>query len=309
MGITVIALGGNAIASRSRTFDSQYRIISSATKQIASLAKDGYRIVITHGNGPQVGDALLRQEAAAKIVPQLPLHACVAETQGLLGFMIQSALMNYLKNTSKHRKVVTVVTTVSVSSKDPAFENPTKPIGPYHTKKELTELGLDKETVSVREIQPGKYRRVVPSTDPQFIVEANAVKKLAEEGYIVIAAGGGGIPFSINKVNSFVEAVVDKDLASERLASSVGASRFVSLTDVEGVYLDYRSSDRQLLRRIKAAEIRKLMKRGEFEEGSIKPKVMAAMRFAENTGRSAIIAKLSNVRKSIEGKSGTVIYR
>ncbi|NWG37337.1 carbamate kinase [Nitrososphaera sp.] len=296
--IAVIALGGNAITTASRTFSSQYEAVRAAARGIANLAKK-YRLVVTHGNGPQVGDALLRNERAAHLVPPLPLHACVAETQGMLGAMIQAALSERL---GRDAKIASLVTKVEVSTKDPALGNPSKPVGPTYAKRDLEALG----TFPFREVSPGKYRRVVPSPDPVSVLEAGAVKKLVDSDFIVIACGGGGVPVTGDM--SFVDAVIDKDLASERLATAIGASLFVSLTDVEGVYMDFWGR-RRLLKKASADEMKKLLAAGEFEEGSMEPKVRAAVRFAENTGGKAVIASLRKTAQAASLQSGTVIYR
>lgn len=307
--IVVLALGGNAIMSESRTFESQYRTLSNATKEIADLAAREYRIVITHGNGPQVGDALLRHESAKELVPPLPLFACVAETQGLLGFMIQASLVNHLNKIGKRIDVVSLISKVRVSPKDPAFKVPTKPVGPTYAKNELDTIMKLNPSLTFKEIESNEYRRVVPSPDPVSVFDVNAVKDLLEQGYVVVAAGGGGIPVINGKNMNFVDAVIDKDLASERLATAIKASKFVSLTDVDGVYINYKSEKRKLLRRIKVTEMKKLLRKGEFEKGSIEPKVKAAVRFVENTGKEAIIANLSKIREALKGNSGTIVYK
>ncbi len=295
--------------SKSRTFDSQYKTLYSATKEIADLAARGYRIVITHGNGPQVGDALLRHESAKELVPPLPLFACVAETQGLLGFMIQASLLNHLEKLGKRIGVVSLVSKVRVSPKDPAFKDPTKPVGSSYTKDELDAILKLNPSITVKEIAPNEYRRVVPSPDPESIFEVDAVKDLVELGYVVVAAGGGGIPIVSGKKMRFVDAVIDKDLASERLATGIKASKFVSLTDVDGVYIDYGSKNRRLLRKIKVSEIKKLLENGEFGEGSMGPKAKAAIRFVENTGNEAVIANLNRIKEALKGNSSTIVYK
>lgn len=295
--------------SESRTFESQYRTLSNATKEIADLAAREYRIVITHGNGPQVGDALLRHESAKELVPPLPLFACVAETQGLLGFMIQASLLNHLNKIGKRIDVVSLISKVRVSPKDPAFKVPTKPVGPTYTKNQLDNIMKLNPSLIIKEIGLDEYRRVVPSPDPVSIFDVNAVKELLARGYVVVAAGGGGIPVITGNNMNFVDAVVDKDLASERLATAIKASKFVSLTDVDGVYINYKSEKRKLLRRVKVSEMKKLLRKGAFEKGSIEPKVKAAVRFVENTGKEAIIANLSKIREALKGNSGTIVYK
>jgi carbamate kinase len=303
--IIVLALGGNAIA-KERTFDSQYNTLKAATKQIASLAKDGYKLVVTHGNGPQVGDALLRNECSKDLVPPLPLYACVAGTQGVLGAMIQSALID---NLGINAKVVNLVTKVSVSLNDPAFQNPTKPIGSILTKKETYKIKKIEPSASFREIFQGKYRRVVPSPEPLVILEINAIKRLVEDDFVVVACGGGGIPVVNEDKISFTEAVIDKDLASELLATSIGASMLISFTDVPGVYLNFKRKNKNLIRKIHLDKMKKLLNDGIFEEGSMEPKVRAAVRFVENTGKPAVIASLGKVRDAVKLKTGTITYK
>ncbi len=304
--IVVLALGGNAIATNSRTFDSQYRALRVATKEIASLAKDGYKIVITHGNGPQVGDALLRNECARDLVPPLPLYACVAGTQGVLGAMIQAALLD---NLGSDFKIASLITKVTVFEKDPAFKKPTKLIGSIFTKDELPKIKKMDPSASFKEIQSGKYRRVVPSPDPISILELNAVKELIQNDYIVIACGGGGIPMITENKIYFTEAVIDKDLTSEVLATGIGASVFVNLTDVQGAYVNFTSKNRKMLRKIHLDKMKALLEDGNFAEGNMEPKVRAAIRFAENTGKNAVITSLGKARKAVELKSGTIVYK
>ncbi|GIU72067.1 MAG: carbamate kinase [Candidatus Nitrosocaldaceae archaeon] len=295
----VVALGGNALVSRSRRFEDQYQTIYQTMSKISTIIKEGYNLVITHGNGPQVGDELLRNEIAKDFIPQLPLFACVAETQGLLGFMIQSALSNLASS----NKIISLISRVRVSSKDPAFKNPTKPIGPFYSKEEM--LNILKNNPDIKFIKiDDKYRRVVPSPDPIEILEIDSIKMLLKNGFTVITVGGGGIPIADNK---FVDAVVDKDLASERLATAINASRFVILTNVPGVYLNYASKDRVLLKEVSVNELEVYLKEGEFGKGSMEPKVIAAIRFVKNTGNDAIIADIESAIDAIKGDAGTKV--
>jgi len=305
--ILVLALGGNAIGDKERTFELQYGTIRDSLKEIRNLVKKGYKIVITHGNGPQVGDALLRNEAAKKLVPALPLHACVAGTQGVLGVMIQMALLEIF---GKDCKIASLITKVRVSAKDPAFKKPTKPIGYILKKADIEKIKKTDPLASFVEITSGKYRRVVPSPKPISILELDVIKKLVEDNYIVISCGGGGIPVTIkqNKIE-FTNAVIDKDLTSELLATKIGASMFVILIDVAGVYLNFKSKDKELLRKIKADKIKKLLIGGTFEQGSMEPKIRSAVSFVEKTGNKAVIASFRNIRDAVNLKTGTVIYK
>ncbi len=302
----VIAVGGNAIGGNSRTFDSQYRAIKDTIKEIAGLAKEGYKIVITHGNGPQVGDALLRNECASELIPPLPLYACVAGTQGILGAMIQTALLEILGRDSK---VASLITKVTVSEKDPAFKNPTKPIGSTLGKDEIRKIKKIDPSASFKEITYEKYRRVVPSPEPISILELDAIKNLIKDNYIVIACGGGGIPITNENEINFTEAVIDKDLTSEVLATGIGASMFVNLTDVEGVFMNFKNKDKKMIKKIKVDKMMKLLKDENFEEGSIEPKIRAAVRFVENTGNKAVIASIRKTRKAVDLKTGTIVYK
>lgn len=305
--IIVLALGGNAIIGESRTFESQFEAVSTVARDIAKLVRKGYRVLITHGNGPQVGDALLRHESARHIVPSLPLYACVAETQGLLGSMVQSSLSYHLGSND----VVSLVSIVYVSKNDSSFKRLSKPIGPIYNENQVKEVKKLNPKSVFKEISLKRYRRVVASPDPLYVSGSRAVKDLLEKNYVVITAGGGGIPAIKDgrRKTIFVEAVVDKDLTSERLATSIGASKFVSLTDVEGAYLDYTDSKKKLLRNVTAKEMKVYLRNGEFGEGSMAPKVKAAVRFAENTGNRAIVCSLKDISEAITGKTGTVIRK
>ncbi len=303
--IIVLALGGNAIVGESRSFQSQLKAISSVTAEIAKVVRKGYRVIITHGNGPQVGDALLRHESARRLVPPLPLYACVAETQGLIGSMIQSSLSRHLGCDD----IVSLVSIAYVSKNDPAFKKLGKPVGPVYDQNQLEKAKKLNPNSIFKEISSDRYRRVVASPDPLYISGSRAVKDLLERDYVVITAGGGGIPAVRDRGRTiFVDAVVDKDLASEKIATSIGASMFVSLTNVEGAYLDYVGS-KKLLRNVSAKKIKTYLRNGEFEEGSMAPKVRAAVRFAENTGKRSIICSLTNILEALAGRAGTAIHK
>ena len=249
-GIVVVALGGNAILRRGEkgTFEEQYRNVCDTVKRIADLVQSGYKVVVTHGNGPQVGATVLRHEAAKNIVPPFPLDACGAETQGFIGYMIQQALRNELKKRGLDRYIVTLVTRVIVDPGDEAFKNPTKPVGPFYTKEEAEKIRSQRPDLVVKEDAGRGYRRMVPSPDPKIIAERLAIRALVDKGFVVVACGGGGIPIVEEGTQARgVEAVIDKDLAGQRLATLIGASVFVILTDIDGAYLNYGTPKQTLI--------------------------------------------------------------
>ena len=246
--LTVVALGGNAILQRKErgTFEEQYRNVQATMSQVADLVADGHELILTHGNGPQIGATVIRHELAKQSVPPFPLHACGAETQGFLGYIIQQALQGELAHRGVNRPVVTVLTQVEVDRRDPAFVNPTKPIGPFYNDSQKEKLLEERKDLVVREDSGRGYRRFVPSPDPKTVVEAQAVRSLVKDGVVVIACGGGGVPVARSGPELYgVDAVIDKDLAAERLATAVGATQLAILTDVQGVFLRYGRADQQ----------------------------------------------------------------
>ena len=308
--LIVIALGGNALLQRSQkgTFDDQYANVQKTAKKIADLTERGYRIVITHGNGPQVGATLLRHEAGKNLVPPFPLDACGAETQGFIGYMIQQALRNELKSRGIDKYVVTVVTRVIVDQHDQAFERPTKPVGPFYSKEDADQLKLKMPNITIKEDAGRGYRRVVPSPDPKVIAERAAIRMLVEAGFIVVCSGGGGIPIVEEGSQARgVEAVIDKDLAGQRLATLIQANIFVILTDVDGAYVEYGTPKQELIKEVTTGKLQRYMEQGQFKEGSMAPKVLAAMRFVESGGERAVIAELGKLTEALEGGSGTQV--
>jgi len=306
--IVVVALGGNAILRRGEkgTFEEQYRNVCGTVQRIADLVQDGYRVVITHGNGPQVGATVLRHEAAKNIVPPFPLDVCGSETQGFIGYMIQQALRNELKKRGLDKYVITVVTRVIVDGDDEAFKNPTKPVGPFYTKEEAEKIRSQRTDLVVKEDAGRGYRRVVPSPDPKIIAERFAIRALVDNGFVVVACGGGGIPIVEEGTQARgVEAVIDKDLAGQRLATLIGASVFVILTDVDGAYLDYGTPRQTMIKQTTPQQLEQYQKEGHFKEGSMSPKITAAARFVQSGGKRAIIAELSRLADAMHEKSGT----
>jgi carbamate kinase len=310
--LAVVALGGNALLQRGEhgTFDEQYRNVRRTMSQVADLVVGGQRLLITHGNGPQIGATLIRHELAGQTVPVFPLHACGAETEGFLGYVIQQSLLSELAERGNDTPVVTLVTEVVVDAGDPAFGNPTKPIGPFYTEWQASRLSLERKDLVLREDSGRGYRRFVPSPDPKSIVEGQAIRALVDGGVVVVACGGGGIPV-MRSNGGFVgvEAVIDKDLAAERLATSMGASVLAIMTDVDGVFLNYGRDDQRFLPRAGRAELEGYAGDGHFASGSMGPKVEAVVRFLQNGGERGVIGYLGSLKDALEGRVGTQITR
>jgi carbamate kinase len=312
--ICVIAIGGNAILTENDkgTIEEQMNNIRSACQKIVNLVILGYQIVITHGNGPQVGQALLRHKLSSNKVPEGQLDTCGAETQGLLGYLIQQVLRNELIKAGVEREVIAVVTQVLVSKDDKAFLAPSKPIGPFYSKEEAEKLALQYNKKIVEDSGRG-YRLVVPSPTPIDIVEKNTISYLLKSGAIVIAGGGGGIPV-IRKEDEGngdqligIEAVIDKDVASGVLAKMINADYLMLLTGVDKVSLYYKKPNEKPLDILTVAEGEQYLSEGHFPEGSMAPKIRAALDFVKNDGKKAIITSLEHINEALEGKTGTTI--
>ena len=306
----IVALGGNALIKKEQrgTIYEQFANTREISQSIVKMITDGWSIVITHGNGPQVGAILLQNEIAKDVTPAMPLGICVAESEGLIGYMIQQCLSNALKKANVDKSVVTLITQVLVDENDPSFSNPTKPIGPYYRKEEANEL-LKQGYQMTR--QPKGWRIVVPSPDPQSIVEGEIIKKMLDDNIVVIASGGGGMPV-IEKEGwglNGLEAVVDKDLASERLAEAVDAAVMLVLTDVEKVCLNYHTAKEKPLDQVSLKEIKTYYRQGHFPAGSMGPKVLAAIRFLEYGGETVIISHVDKGWEALHGKTGTHIQQ
>lgn len=286
------------------TFEEQMENLRVSISQIAQLCRK-YRIVITYGNGPQVGNILIQQEST-DAVPQMPLEICVAQTQGQIGYMIESTLDNELMKLGEDMRYlfVTVITYVMVDPNDDAFRNPTKPIGPYYTEEQA-------RTRPYRFVKTVKgYRRVVASPRPVTVVEKREIARLLDNGFIVVACGGGGIPVT-KRGRRFegVEAVIDKDLASAKLAEEIRVDIMLIVTDVERVALNYRTSNQVNLDRLTIEDARRYLNEGQFEEGSMKPKIEAAVQFLESGGERVIITSTDKIIEALERRAGTEIAR
>lgn len=278
---------------------------------IAEIVKSGkYLVVVTHGNGPQVGNILLQNEAAKDRAAQMPMDVCGAESQGMLGYMIANTLEEELANSGLGNLSVTaLLTRTVVKENDPAFKNPTKPVGPFYSKEKAERLTEQKGYEIVNDANRG-WRRVVPSPEPVGIVESSVVNKLVQAGIVVITVGGGGIP--VTKENGHLSgqsAVIDKDLASAQLGLEINADILAILTDVEHAYLDYNSDNERALSSISKTQASKYIKEGHFAEGSMKPEVKACVRFVESEGEKALITSLDNLQQSLAGKAGTIVTK
>jgi len=309
--LDVIALGGNAIlpADKAGTIYEQFAITRVTMAQIARLVASGRHVVLTHGNGPIVGNIVLRNEAMRDTIPPMPLGICVADSQGGIGYMIQQVLRNALRKEGIERDVVTLITQVRISPDDPALEHPTKPIGPFYTKAEARRVSAQ-DGWSMAEDSHRGYRRVVPSPRPLDIVEVNVVKKLLESGTIVITVGGGGIPVISNKGKlDGVEAVVDKDYATAVLAKVLDAERMIIVTSVDAVYKDFGKDSASPIDHMTLDEAVALLQSGELPVGSMGSKIEAAVGFVQATGHDAIITCPDDLLKAVDGKAGTRITK
>jgi carbamate kinase len=310
--LAVLAIGGNSLI-RDKThiaLSSQYEAVQETSKYIAELIAEGLNMVITHGNGPQVGFLYRRGELARSELPLIPLDICGADTQGAIGYMIEMALLNEFCKMGISKKIVAVVTKTVVSRDDPSFHNPTKPIGSFMSEEEaLTHKG--EFGWHMLEDAGRGFRRVVPSPIPREIIELAVIRLLVDHDHVVIAAGGGGVPVIRNEQGAFegVEAVIDKDLGSSLLARKLGADTFIISTSVDAVYLNFGKKDQKPIRRAELSEIKRYMKEGHFKPGSMLPKIEAIIEFLEGGGEKAIITSPENLLRAVKGDAGTTITK
>jgi carbamate kinase len=307
--LLLVAVGGNALirAGQRGTADEQFENALATAASLVRLIRDGYRLVVTHGNGPQVGAQLIRSETASRTAYRMPYDCCVAATQGEIGYVLQYALWQTMQQAHLRVPVVSLMTQVLIDKNDPAFLHPTKPVGPYYTAAEAEHLRAELGW-TLTEIPARGWRRVVPSPEPRAIVELDAIRACINEGLVVIAAGGGGIPVSNDHDTAKgMEAVIDKDLTSALLARRIGADLFVIATDVERVYLDFGTPRQRPLVHASAEEVRRHLQAGQFPEGSMGPKIHAALRYLDLGGREVVITDTTHVLEGVRGDTGTRI--
>jgi carbamate kinase len=306
----VVALGGNALqdVDSKPTAEAQLSIIKKNTVYLVDIIEEGYDLIVTHGNGPQVGRILIQNEVASEVTPAMPFDICGAMSQGMIGYHLQQAMGDELKQRGNNKSVATIITQVVVDKEDKAFHIPTKPIGPFYSEEEAKMIRDEKNYVMIEDSGRG-YRRVVPSPMPKRIVEIETIKTLIQNNIIVITVGGGGIPVIEEGLElKGVAAVIDKDLASEKLAEDINADILIMLTAVERVAINFGTPEQKNLDRVSVSEMKQYSKEGHFAPGSMLPKVEAGIRFVESKpGRKTIITSLEKVKAALKGLSGTII--
>lgn len=311
MAKVVVALGGNAILSKDASAEAQIKAVKKTAKELVKFVKHGDQLIITHGNGPQVGNLLLQQNAAdSKDNPAMPLDTCGAMTQGSIGYWFQNAMTEELLNAGIEKDVIAIVTQTIVDEDDKAFQNPSKPIGPFYRESELEDLKAIHPDWKIIEDAGRGYRRVVPSPKPLEINEYTAIKKVVDAGIIPIVSGGGGIPV-VRKGNQLIgkEAVIDKDFSASKIAQLINADKLIILTSAGGVFYNYGKLDQVELKRVGIDDIQRHIDANEFAKGSMMPKVKAAVDFVRITGNPAVIGDLKDVQEIIKGKKGTTIVK
>ncbi len=313
--LAVIALGGNALLRGNQigTIEEQEQNTFDTLENIVYMIKEGYDIIIGHGNGPQVGNILMRNDAGEQMynIPQMPLDVCVADSQGGIGYMIERMLRNVLKKHGIEKNVVPVVTSVIVDKDDPAFKDPQKRVGKIYSKEEADKLAADKGWEFKEEVKAdGGWRRVVPSPKPIGIMNQDIIEKLAREGNIVIAVGGGGVPVYIDEKNDVrpAEAVIDKDAASSLLGSKIGADEFYILTDVPYVYINFKKENEEIKEFLNIADAEKYMEEGQFSKGSMAPKIQACIDFVKKGGNKSVITESTKLEDRTYGTKITMEY-
>ncbi len=299
--LSVVAFGGNALlrSDEKGSLDEQVKNVYNTCINLLELIKKGHNIVISHGNGPQIGNVMIQHQAGEKMfgIISQPMHSCVSETQGSIAYLIEQQLRNILIQNGIKRNIVSIITQVVVDKNDSAFSKPSKPVGPYYTKEEADAIAEKQGYIFAEDPRKRGWRRIVASPKPLKINNCDIIEKLAKEGNIVIAVGGGGIPIIENENGLYegIDAVIDKDLASATIANNIGADEFMILTDVPKVYINFNKPNQIALDTISIDEANKYMNEGQFAEGSMAPKVKACIMFVENGGKEAIITEASQL--------------
>ena len=306
----MIALGGNSLSPKgsSGTVGEQFSFTRKTMDHLSEFILKDYNICITHGNGPQVGNELLRMDLTNNVIPPLPLGICVANTQGQIGYMVQQTLQNKLRDLEVDREVVTLVTQVLVDKNDKSIKNPTKFVGARYTKEEIVKLAKKLNWI-VKEQEPGSWRRVVPSPMPEYIMHGKSIKALVDRGTIVIAFGGGGIPV-FNNDNGQIEgldAVIDKDFSAAKMGRIIRAQELWIISDIDYLYSNFGTANARPIKEIGTKELQSLFNQNIFQEGTIKPKIKAALHFLKYHGDKVVITSIDKIKLAIEKKSGTII--
>jgi len=310
MPTAMIALGGNSISQKGEAGDIslQFTHTRQALDGISHFISRNYNLCINHGNGPQVGNELYRMELTQNVIPSLPLGVCVAATQGTIGYMIQQSMQNKLRNMDIDREVVTLISQVLVNANDPQIKNPQKFIGPRYTKEKAEDLA-NKFNWHIREQTKGDWRRVVPSPMPEYIMHGKSIKALVDRGTIVISSGGGGIPVFNNDVGHLegLDAVIDKDFSAAKLGRIIRAQELWIITDIDSVYLNFGTKKQKRLKVTTRDNIEKYLNNGEFQKGSIEPKIIAAIHFLKHHGEKVVITSIPCIKNALNETAGTII--
>ena len=308
----MIAIGGNSISPKGKTvsIEDQFNNTRKTMDGLSNFIDLNYNICITHGNGPQVGNELLRMNLTNEKVPPLPLGVCVANTQGQMGYMIQQTLQNKLRDMNIDREVVTLVTQVIVDKNDKSINNPTKYIGPIYSKKDIMPLS-NKFNWKIKEQEPGNWRRVVPSPMPDYIMHGKSIKALVDRGTIVIAFGGGGIPVYNDDKHKIkgLDAVIDKDFSAAKMGRIIRAQELWIISDIEYLYRNFGEENQTPYKEISFQDLISLYKNNSFQEGTIKPKIKAAIHFLKHHGEKVVITSINNIQNALNDQSGTIIRK
>ena len=308
----MVALGGNSLSPKGKSIsiEDQFSRTRKTMDGLSNFIDLNYNICITHGNGPQVGNELLRMDLTNEQVPPLPLGVCVANTQGQMGYMIQQTLQNKLRDMNIDREVVTLVTQVIVDKNDKSINNPTKYIGQRYSKKEIRPLS-NKLNWQIKEQEPGIWRRVVPSPMPGYIMHGRSIKALVDRGTIVIAFGGGGIPVYNDDRHRIegLDAVIDKDFSAAKMGRIIRASELWIISDIEYLYRNFGEENQTPYKKINFQDLKSLYKNNSFQEGTIKPKIKAAIHFLKHYGEKVVITSINNIQNALNNKSGTIIRK